>query len=357
MSQSENLLLIKSNKQAKSRGSALHWVCIMLLAFTLAACGGGGSGGSDDQSAAAPQQPANPNDPTPTPVDPVPTPPADPPSTPPDPMPTPVPTPNPGTPPAADDQALFEVAVYGLLAPNPADPAVLECVDCHSGNPRIGSPDLSHPDPAIAYAAVVGQQRVNLANPAMSRIYLRAAEDRHNCGGAAACDAFAAAMLTAIQDWAAQAGANNPPPNQGGVVASAQTNFSQVVQGQVSRADANLITMFAFDEGAGDTTVGTSNVGAGMTLNLTGTEWVAEGGLRNVSGGAQASLADSQKLFNLLSGGNQFSVEAWVIPEALDQTGPARIVSYSVDTGRRNFTKPTFYLTIDRDAIIVIKGN
>jgi hypothetical protein len=99
-----------------------------------------------------------------------------------------------------------------------------------------------------------------------------------------------------------------------------------------------MITLFSFGEGVGNTTVGTSNVGADMTLNLTGTEWVAEGGIRNIDGKAQASVEDSQKLFNLLSGGNQFSVEAWIVPENLTQTGPARIVSYSIDTSRRNFT-------------------
>ena len=99
-----------------------------------------------------------------------------------------------------------------------------------------------------------------------------------------------------------------------------------------------MITLFNFSEGTGNTTVGTSNVGADITLSLEGTEWDPQGGLKNVSGKAQASLGDSQKLFNLLSGGNQFSVEAWVIPENTDQTGPARIVSYSIDTGRRNFT-------------------
>ena len=173
------------------------------------------------------------------------------------------------------------------------------------------------------------------ATPTQSTVYQRPLTN-HNCG--ALCSTIAADVLQAINTWAAQSNNAGGQPPVGNVVASAMTNFSQVVEGSIPRADANMITLFAFGEGVGNTTVGTSNVGAGMTLNLEGTEWDPQGGLINVSGKAQASLADSQKLFNLLSGGNQFSVEAWIIPENATQTGPARIVSYSIDTGRRNFT-------------------
>ena len=317
MSQNNYLFQRSSNAERKQSSFVLHLICMIMLALVLTACGGGGSSGGG--SGATPTG-------TPTP------------NTPPDPNGVPDPVdPGPGTPPPVNDQALFEAAVYPMLAPANPDPLVLECVDCHSGNPRIGTPDISHPDPALAYGAVVGQSKVNLANPAMSRLYVRAAVDRHNCGGIVECDAFAGNMLAAIQTWAAaaNAGGGNPGAN---IVASAATNFSQSVEGSIPRADANVITTFNFSEGAGTTTAGTSNVGADMVLNLEGTEWVAEGGLRNVDGKAQASLTDSQKLFNILAGGNQFSVEAWVIPEADNQTGPARIVSYSIDTGRRNFT-------------------
>ncbi|MGI9205511.1 MAG: LamG domain-containing protein, partial [Woeseiaceae bacterium] len=85
-------------------------------------------------------------------------------------------------------------------------------------------------------------------------------------------------------------------------------------------------------------TVDTSGVGAPITLNLTGTEWVNGGGLRIVSGKAEASAADSRKLFDMITPANEYTVEAWIIPDNNAQDGPARIVSYSLDTQVRNFT-------------------
>ena len=316
---SENNFLIQRSSEdtPKLRSHALQWIGMIIIAIALTACGGGGSGGGGSAPATAAAPAPAPADPIPTPVDPG------------DPMPPPVDPNNPNTPPPVSDEAIFAATLHPLVQ----DPANL-CVGCHSA---LVIPLFAAADVSTAYASTVGQQKVDLATPGNSRMYLRPAIDRHNCGGVVNCDRIAADFLAAIQSWAAQSNVAAAPP-AANVVASATTNFAQAVQGSVARADANLITMFKFDEGAGNVATGTSNVGADITLNLEGTEWAAEGGLRNISGKGQASLADSQKLFNLLSGGNQFSVEAWVQPENLDQTGPARIVSYSIDTGRRNFT-------------------
>jgi len=303
--------------------SAVRMICMILLAITLTACGGGSGGGSDD-SGSAPQNnnagtnPGTPADPTPNPVDPG------------DPMPDPVDPGNPGNQP--DESAIFAATLHPVIT-NPN----YSCVGCHDGGPlgtALNALPFAVADVTNSYNYVFGQGLALTNSPAQSSIYLRPFGD-HNCG--AQCAEISSAILAAIESWAAQSG-NNGGLNNANVVASAITNFSQVVAGTVPRADANMITHFAFDEGVGNTATGTSNVGVNMTLNLEGTEWVAEGGLRNIDGKAQASLADSQKLFNLLSGGNQFSVEAWIIPENTTQAGPARIVSYSIDTGRRNFT-------------------
>ncbi len=316
MSQNNFLYQRSSDEAPKLRNHALHWICMMMLALTLTACGGGGS--SDSGTVAGPAAPnggpiipADPGDPMPDPVDPN----------------------NPNTPPPVDEQALFAATVHPVIT-NPN----YTCVLCHNGTNQLAIP-FAVADVANSYAVVSGQGLAILANPPASSLHQRPLTN-HNCG--ALCPTIAADVLQAIQSWAAQSAAGNPPPPGGAVVASATTNFSQVVEGSIPRADANVITMFRFDEGAGSaTTVGTSNVGAGITLNLEGgAQLLDEGGLRNVApvGKAQASLADSQKLFNLLSAANQFSVEAWVNPANADQTGPARIVSYSIDTGRRNFT-------------------
>lgn len=208
------------------------------------------------------------------------------------------------------------------------------CVGCH-GN--VQGPVFASADPTAAYNAIISQQKVNLSNPELSRVYLRPKDDRHNCGGDASCDQIAAAFLTAIQDWAMQASAGMPPP-AGQAVVSAATDFSQAMDGGNARVDDSAIAMFTFAEGAGAVTMDTSGVGAPITLQIEGMEWVDGGGLQNVSGKAQANLADSQKLFNMITPVGEYTVEAWVIPDNNAQDGPARMVSYSQDTQVRNFT-------------------
>lgn len=50
------------------------------------------------------------------------------------------------------------------------------------------------------------------------------------------------------------------------------------------------------------------------------------------------SVPFPMKLYNRLVGGEGVTVEAWVVPRDVAQDGPARIVSYSLDLGSRNFT-------------------
>ena len=314
MSQNNYSYEHSSTDVQSKRSFVLQLICIFMLAIVLTACGGGGSGGGGG----TPTVTGGPGDTGDTgdtgdmgdtmPID---------------------PDGGNNNPPPVNEQALFAATLHPVLV-NPG----YTCVLCHNGTNMQAIP-FAVADVANSYSVVNGQAIVNLAATTQSTVYQRPLTN-HNCGGL--CQTIADDVLQAINAWAAQSANAGGGNNNGNIVASATTNFSQVVAGSVPRADANQITLFSFSEGAGNTTVGTSNVGADMTLNLEGTEWVAEGGLRNLDGKAQASLADSQKLFNLLSGGNQFSVEAWVIPENTDQTGPARIVSYSIDTGRRNFT-------------------
>ena len=315
MSQNNYLFERSSASTQASRSYVLQMLCMIALAFVLAACGGGGSGGSD----AAPTTSSTgggagggngdmgDNDPIDN---------GD--------------GGNNGGDNGAAELASFTTHLFPVItSPNNS------CMFCHSNDPDNDPIQFAVNDAAASYALASGQGLFNIAVPNQSSFYLRPASD-HNC--VPNCERIADEYLAAITAMAAELNAGGGNNNNGNIVASATTNFSQVVEGSIPRADANMITLFAFGEGTGNTTVGTSNVGADITLNLEGTEWDPQGGLINVSGKAQASLADSQKLFNLLSGGNQFSVEAWVIPENTTQTGPARIVSYSINTGRRNFT-------------------
>lgn len=251
----------------------------------------------------APPPGTTPTDDTPPPVDP--NPPVDPPPT--------------------TDVAAFQQTLFPLLR----DPANF-CVACH-GAAQI--PTFAVDDVVTAYNVIVSQQKVNLEVPDSSRVYLRPAVDRHNCGANASCDRIADDFLAAIADWAQL----RPEPDPSlTTLTSAKTSFALAAAGASARVTANEIALFEFDEGMGTTTVDTSGVGTPMTLQIDGMEWV-EGGLRNVSGKAQASLADSRKLFDRITATGQYSIEAWLIPQNTTQDGPARIVSYSTTPTVRNF--------------------
>lgn len=267
---------------------------------------------------------------------------------------TPPPTPPPAPPPTGDaDQAIFEATLYPLVTAQQNF-----CVTCHgvSQDPIFAASDVT-----AAYTAITTQQKVNLSNPEISRVYLRPKDERHNCGGDASCDQIAADFLAAIQDWANQATANVPPPTGGGgPVVSAMSTFADATSGGLARADDAAIALFTFSEGTGDVTLDSSGVGTPISLQITGMEWEDGGGLRNVNGKAQASEADSRKLFDMISPVNAYSVEAWIIPDNNAQDGPARIVSYSLDTQERNFTmgqNAIYYQLRNRSASTGVNGS
>jgi hypothetical protein len=68
-------------------------------------------------------------------------------------------------------------------------------------------------------------------------------------------------------------------------------------------------------------------------------ELVADEGRVEFSGrGVLWSLRPPVGLYERLTHGEGLTVEAWLTSAETDQTGPARIVSYSLDPGHRNFT-------------------
>jgi hypothetical protein len=244
---------------------------------------------------------------------------------PPDQTPPPVdPNAPPATPPMSD-VAVFQQTLHPVLRD-----AGNFCVGCH-GATQI--PTFAVADATTAYNVITTQQKVNLDNPELSRVYLRPGVDRHNCGADMSCDAIAASVLAGIRAWAQQRPTMPPPTQQ--TLLSSKTSFAAGSAGS-TRADGNLVAKFDFSEGSGTTTVDSSGVGAPITLTIDGMEWV-EGGLRNVSGKAQANATDSRKLFDMIAPGGAFTIEAWITPANTTQAGPARIVSYSSGTATSNF--------------------
>ena len=177
----------------------------------------------------------------------------------------PPPPPPPSLPPATD-QSIFETTLY----PHLVDAANF-CAGCHGSNQ---APLFAAVDVTTAYNAITSQQKVNLMNPELSRVYVRPKDERHNCGGDAICDRIAADFLTAIQEWANEAVANVPPPTGNNPILSAMSTFADATDGGLARVDDAAIAMFTFSEGAGDVTMDTSGVGAPITLQIEGMEWV-----------------------------------------------------------------------------------
>src|SRR5690606_13475492 len=76
-----------------------------------------------------------------------------------------------------------------------------------------------------------------------------------------------------------------------------------------------------------------------LTLNLTGdVEWVSNWGVRINDGRLQGAVESSSKLYTYITQTGEYSIEAWVVPANVTQDGPARIISYSGNNERRNFT-------------------
>jgi hypothetical protein len=67
--------------------------------------------------------------------------------------------------------------------------------------------------------------------------------------------------------------------------------------------------------------------------------WTSGGyGVIFVSAGVVRSVAPPRRLHRDLTSGTGLTLEVWLRTNVPDQSGPARIVSYSLDTGARNFT-------------------
>lgn len=259
----------------------------------------------------------------PPPVDP---PPMDPPE---DEMPPPVDPDPPADPPVPTDVERFAETLHPLLVAQGNF-----CVGCHGA---FQVPIFAVADVTDSYNVLTSQQKVSLQPPEASRVYLRAATDRHNCGGEAECDRIAAEFLTAIQQWAnLSAEQDTPPEMPANAAVSAVVTFADAQDANLPRSEDNLLVRFDFTEGSGDTSA--ANAGLPITLELEGTEWLDNGALRIVSGKAQSSLADSQQISDAIIASGAYSVEAWVIPENTAQDGPARILSLSNGTQQRNFT-------------------
>ncbi|HEY8052190.1 MAG: LamG domain-containing protein [Steroidobacterales bacterium] len=217
------------------------------------------------------------------------------------------------------------------------------CSGCHTPSSASAQQpyfaDASNPSGSY----IAAQPKINLATPNLSRFYQRLAQDLHHCwatpssGGAPDCPGSAAAMLTALTNFAGGIPTTQIDPTM--VVSNAVTLTQGTIAAGGNRYDANVIAKYMFETGQGSTAFDTSGVTPEADLTLYGNvTWDSSWGIIIGPGGsAQASTGVSQKLASMIQSSGEYSVEAWAAPANVTQTN-AWIVSYSGSNTTRNVT-------------------
>jgi hypothetical protein len=225
----------------------------------------------------------------------------------------------------------FSTTVYPLLTQY--------CSRCHSESAATKQqPYFASADIAVAYDAA--KTKIRLDDPAASRLVQRLRSDFHNCWSD--CTANAADMEAKIVEFANGIAAIQIDPAL--IVSKAVGLPDAFVLTTGGRVDTNLIAKYEFKSGKGSTAFDTSGVEPAANLNITGNiGWSSAWGIKVKEGGlAQAPTATSRKLYDLIRGTGEYSLEAWVIPDNVTQgandNNPARIITYSGSATERNFT-------------------
>lgn len=107
-----------------------------------------------------------------------------------------------------------------------------------------------------------------------------------------------------------------------------------------ARDTKGLLVLYTF-EGPGDDVIrDRSGVGEPLDLRIESPRAVSwrDGRVVITSSARIASQQPARKIVSAIKQSQAVTIEAWLKPQDLRQSGPARIVSLSGDTGRRNFT-------------------
>ena len=223
------------------------------------------------------------------------------------------------------------------------------CSRCHTSTAAAAqSPFFASSDVDEAYAAV--KTKINLDQPALSRLVVRLRTEFHNCWSD--CAANANTMEAAIQAFANQVPATQVDASL--VFSKALRIPDGLVASGGNRYSGNMVGLWEFKTGRGSIAYDTSGVEPALNLNLSGdVSWVGGWGLNVRSGKAQGSTTASRKLHDLIKATGEYTIEAWVAPGNVAQED-SRIVSYSGGTTTRNFMlgqtlySYDFYNRVDR---------
>jgi VanZ family protein len=127
-------------------------------------------------------------------------------------------------------------------------------------------------------------------------------------------------------------------------LAEISTNFRSRFSGNASdnRAKSGLVALYTFAEGDGEIVHDVSGFGDPLDLLIAPTthvNWLnGSNGIEVAQPAIIKSQAPADKLRNAFRSADELSLEAWFAPSNLTQTGPARLISFSGDLRRHNFT-------------------
>jgi hypothetical protein len=233
-----------------------------------------------------------------------------------------------------ESPALFGSTVHPLLTQY--------CADCHNEDALTPiSPFFANDDLNSAYAAA--KARINLDVPESSRFVVRLRDEFHNCWDQCTVPndetgGDSGEMLVAIRNFIAQI---NPTQVDPQLLTSKSLFLAQdgIVASGGGRHETDLVALWNFKAGIGDTAFDTSGVEPAIDLTLSGSvNWVGGWGIQIVDGAARGTTTSSKKLHDLIKATGEYSVETWVAPANVTQEGPAGIISYSASPTQRNFT-------------------
>ncbi|MDX2475298.1 MAG: Ig-like domain-containing protein, partial [Candidatus Krumholzibacteria bacterium] len=129
--------------------------------------------------------------------------------------------------------------------------------------------------------------------------------------------------------------------NEGATGDSPVVSFSINDPAGPSRVTAGLVSLYDFASGGGTVVPDVSGVSPALDLSINNpaaVTWLPGGGLSLDTATIVRTAGPATKVINAAASSNAMTVEAWVTPASVDQSGPARMVTCSGDPTNRNFT-------------------
>jgi hypothetical protein len=212
------------------------------------------------------------------------------------------------------------------------------CQSCHEESVSLPiSPFFANADASTAYEAA--KPKIDIDTPSNSRFVVRLRQEFHNCW-TNDCQADATTMQTAIENFAGTIIPTSVDPAL--VTSKAVTLLDGIIASGGNRHENNLIAIWEFKTGTGNTAFDTSGIEPAIDLSLNGNvSWVGGYGLNFASADAKAQgdTFNSKKLHDFIRASGEYSIETWTIPANVTQED-SNIVSYSAgfNTTSRNFT-------------------